>query len=774
MKAHKTINYEYKNAPIPGGGYVTGLLYHPRQPGILYARTDIGGVYRYDYEKKHWKSLIDGVSMEDISETFPIACALDENHPEYLYIMSGINGQGYGKFSISEDYGETFIHKKIPVTVHGNLCGRGTGYRLAADKKDENILYFASQLDGLWKTTDRGDTWKRLTLEENYMTCVWVSDDAKTIVAGTAGYTTRENDKLRGHSLYVSYDAGQSFERLMQPENVLVSDSKMNGLVASRYNYDGTYLYVTMNVTGRWNYVVDLGYSCDSGDVIGGKVLRYYFSEGKIAGYDDITPDADGVLTKKFLNYGFGGISSCKAMPGLLVCSTLCREKEGDEIVYLSKDYGNSWSVSLCGLEKGDLYFNTSYMKPEYNGNHCLLHWMSDIKINPFDPNEVWFNSGTGVFMTDALLGEHPRYHDACAGIEETVHLNVYAPVAGEAELIDIVGDLGGFAFRNLDEPCKNSFDDREGNRYITCINADISDADSNLGIVTARGNWKGKTKGGLVRTRDNFKTFERISMPFGINAEIDRKLHEIENPNVNAGWVAMSPDGTNIVWSVADGIRLPVELVIVSNDSGKSFQKAGVFDLKGNPVKKGYLKVFSDRTGNDLFYGFGGASEIYVSRDGGKNFYQKQPEETFPVCDFGYIDTANKTEVRGEGGKSGVFYMALGDAGLYKFCYDTGTDEIHVKRLTDAKDACYRMGLGVIGEGREYLTEEKAIYFCGRLDGEYGFYRTLDEGKSYERLNRENQMYGEITSIDGDKRKFGRFFLATGSRGVLYGEMLK
>ena len=774
MKAHKTINYEYKNAPIPGGGYVTGLLYHPRQPGILYARTDIGGVYRYDYEKKHWKSLIDGVSMEDISETFPIACALDENHPEYLYIMSGINGQGYGKFSISEDYGETFIHKKIPVTVHGNLCGRGTGYRLAADKKDENILYFASQLDGLWKTTDRGDTWKRLTLEENYMTCVWVSDDAKTIVAGTAGYTTRENDKLRGHSLYVSYDAGQSFERLMQPENVLVSDSKMNGLVASRYDYDGTYLYVTMNVTGRWNYVVDLGYSCDSGDVIGGKVLRYYFSEGKIAGYDDITPDADGVLTKKFLNYGFGGISSCKAMPGLLVCSTLCREKEGDEIVYLSKDYGNSWSVSLCGLEKGDLYFNTSYMKPEYNGNHCLLHWMSDIKINPFDPNEVWFNSGTGVFMTDALLGEHPRYHDACAGIEETVHLNVYAPVAGEAELIDIVGDLGGFAFRNLDEPCKNSFDDREGNRYITCINADISDADSNLGIVTARGNWKGKTKGGLVRTRDNFKTFERISMLFGINAEIDRKLHEIENPNVNAGWVAMSPDGTNIVWSVADGIRLPVELVIISNDGGKNFQKAGVFDLKGNPVKKGYLKVFSDRTGNDLFYGFGGASEIYVSRDGGKNFYQKQPEETFPICDFGYIDTANKTEVRGEGGKSGVFYMALGDAGLYKFCYDTGTDEIHVKRLTDAKDACYRMGLGVIGEGREYLTEEKAIYFCGRLDGEYGFYRTLDEGKSYERLNRENQMYGEINSIDGDKRKFGRFFLATGSRGVLYGEMLK
>lgn len=112
MKAHKTITYEYKNAPIPGGGYVTGLLYHPKQPGILYARTDIGGVYRYEYEKKCWKGLIDSVSMADISETFPIACALDEKKPERLYVMSGINGQGYGKFSISENYGETFIHKK--------------------------------------------------------------------------------------------------------------------------------------------------------------------------------------------------------------------------------------------------------------------------------------------------------------------------------------------------------------------------------------------------------------------------------------------------------------------------------------------------------------------------------------------------------------------------------------------------------------------------------------------------------------------------------------
>ena len=771
VKVIEKLNYEYKNAPIPGGGYVTGLLYHQKQPGILYARTDIGGVYRYEYEKKRWKSLIDKVSMDDISETFPIACALDDKHPQWLYIMSGITGRGEGTFAISEDYGEHFTYEKIPVTVHGNLPGRGTGHRLVVDKNDSNVLYFASQMDGLQKTSDRGKTWEKLSMPENYTTFVWVSEDSGTIVVGTAGYTTRIDETLRGHSLYVSYDGGKTFEKLVQPENVIIEDSKMNGFVASRYDYDGTYLYVTMNVTGRWNYVIDLGYSCDTGDTIGGKVLRYYFEDGRIAGFDDITPDVDGTLTTAYLDYGFGGISSCKSKPGLLVCTTLCREKIEDEIVYLSYDYGTTWKQSLCGLKKGDLYFNTSYMKPQYNANHCLLHWLSDIKINPFHSNEAWFNSGTGVFTTDALLSEHPKYHDWCDGIEETVHLNVYAPVKGEVQLVDIVGDLGGFAFRDLEKPCKNSFDDAEGNRYITCINADISDQDSNLGIVTARGNWKGKTKGGLVRTCDNFNTFERLPMPFGINEKIDKQLQQIECPNVNAGWVAMSPDGKNIVWSVADGVRLPMDMVLVSNNRGKSFQKVQVYDMSGKIVEEGYLKVFSDRCKNEIFYGFGGKSEIYVSKDGGKSFYQKKIREQFPICDFGYIDTINKTEVRGEGGKTGVFYLALGTEGLWKLCYDEKQDEISVQKLTADGDTCYRMGLGVIGKGRDYLSEEKAIYFCGNLDGVYGFYRTLDQGKTYARLNNDNQMYGEINSIDGDKRCFGRFFIATGSRGVLYGE---
>ena len=756
------IPYIYKNAPIPGGGYVTGFHFHPNIPGILYARTDIGGTYRL--EGGRWKSLIDHVTGEDLALTYPIALALDPKNADRLYIMSGVNGAGYGVFSISGDRGETFENKRIPITVHGNLSGRGTGYRMVVDPSDRNCLYFASQLDGLWRTKNLGDSWEKLPLPEDYTTFVWLSDDGRTVVAGTAGYTTRINDGLRGHSLYVSYDAGVSFEKLPMPENVMISDSKMNGLVASRYAFDGKYLYVTMNTTGRWNYLVPLGYSCDTGDVIGGRVVRYFFENGRISGFDDITPHGE-----KWLNYGFGGISCCKSMPGLLACSTLCREKETPEVVYISRDHGSTWQESLNGLEVGGIHFRTSYMKPCYNGGVSLLHWLSDVKIDPFDPNRLWFNSGTGVFKTDRFLSENGQYHDFCDGIEETVHLNVYAPVSGEVKLVDIVGDLGGFAFRELDRPCENSFDDAQGNRYITCINADISDGDPNLAVITARGNWKGKTKGGLIRTKDGFKTFEKLEISGDFSPSLQQKLQQILQPNVNPGWVAQSPNGENIVWSVADNIRLPVEFVICSNDHGNTFHHVSVFDLSGQRVGDGYLKVFSDRVCNRLFYGFSDTGRVFVSKDGGSTFYEKKTD--LPNGDFGFIDCADQTEVRGIPGVSGQFYIALGTDGLWRLCYDAAQDAVTACRLTKAGDTCLRVGIGLGRPGGDFLAEEKMLYLCGRIDGEYGFYRTPDECRSFARLNTDRQMYGEIMSIDGDKRKFGRFYLATGSRGVLYGE---
>ena len=768
--------YRYRNLPIPGGGYVTGFVFHTKARDVLYIRTDIGGVYRFDPKAQRWVSLIDHVSMDDISETFPIAVALDDAHPERLYIACGVNRPGAGKIASSDDYGAHFVMYDLPILIHGNLNGRGTADRLVVDKKDSDRLYYASQQEGLWISVDRGAHWEKCAAcPEEFLTFAGMSKDGAALLLGSAGVTGKRGERLRGHSLYASYDGGQTFERLWQREDGEIEGVRLAGLVAQRYAMDEKYLYVTFSVMGRNAYVLENGYSCDGGSVIGGRVARYpILDEGGIrfGKGEDITPSVghgapeDG---NAVLEYGFGGIDAAAAAPGLLVCSTLC--KEGGDSVYRSFDYGRTWVEILHDLDAGELRSRAPYMKPCYNGGHSIIHWLSDMKINPFDVNEAWFNTGTGVFRTGNLTEEKVVFCDWCDGLEETVHLNVYSPPAGEVQLIDILGDLGGFAFRDLDAPCENSFADENGNRYITCINADYSDSDPDWVVATPRGNWTGKTKGGLILSKDQCRTFERLPMPFGLTPRLDRALHAIEQPNVNSGWVALSPDKSTIVWSVAQGILLLADLAVVSQDSGHSFQTVRILNSAGKPVTDVGMKAFSDRMDSSLFYGFGEHAEFYVSRDGGLTFQQRLLPAGFPDVNLALIDCANRTEIRGECGRQGVFYMALGEGGLWKLHYDKKEDEVSAVRLSAPGDIFYRVGLGVGRPGGDYAAEPKAVYTAAVINGAYGFYRSVDDGRTFVRLNTDSQMYGEINSIDGDSRVYGRFYLGTGSRGVLYGE---
>ena len=445
-------------------------------------------------------------------------------------------------------------------------------------------------------------------------------------------------------------------------------------------------------------------------------------------------------------------------------------------MVLISQDYGQSWQVALFDLSIGKITFRTPYMKPAYNGNHSLIHWLSDIKINPFCPDEVWFNTGTGVFVSRCFTTEDRSFQDCCDGIEQTVHLNVYGMVDGPVKALDIVGDLGGFAFKELDRPCENSFADSQGNRYITCINADFADKHPGRVIVTPRGNWKGKTKGGLILSRNYGLDFERIPLPYGLSHYLDERFKQIEQPNVNSGWVALSADGKAIVYGVAEGINLYAKGVIVSVNGGISFMKSHIFDCSGKDISNTgmHIKIFSDRTDSDRFYGFGDGLSLFVSNDKGRRFDQIS-QALFPesLC-LGLIDCANKTEIRGESGKRGVFYAALGEYGLWKICFSAAKEHLvkpEAQRLTKEKEIVYRVGLGLLFYGSNYLKDDKALYICGVIEGIYGFFRSIDDGKNWEKINQDTQQFGDINSIDGDCRYFGRYYIATGSFGLKYGE---
>lgn len=754
MNENRTIPYQYNHMPIGGGGYVTGFFFHPTEKDVFYCRTDIGGMYRFDYEKQVWVSLIDHVSMDDLRETCPISAALDRENPGKLYIASGAwKRDAKGLLTVSHDKGETFVKHELPVFAHGNLHGRGAGERLWYDEKEKK-LWLASQLDGLWFSRDEGVSWHRA---ENFpeTACTFVSVFEKGMLVGTEGLQHQKNQH-RGNSLYASMDGGESFFPVEQPAYETVEGSKMHGLVAQRCSKDDEYVYVSFSANGAHSQNVERGYTCDCGDCSSGRIARYRITADGVTAMEEITPEQG--------NFGYSAVD---AKHDLLITATIGRR--GGDKVFLSKDRGNTWKCILHGLDVGKMDFRLSYMKPCYNGGNNLIHWLTDVKMDPHRKGVAWFNTGTGVFRTENLTGDTVIWQDWCDGMEETVHINVHAPAGGRVQVLDMIGDLGGFAFTDVNKHCDNSFADDEGNRYITCLSCDWPDCDPDHIVVTARGNWTGKTKGGVIVTKDGAKTWKRLPMPLGLSDELDSLLTRIAGVNINAGWVAVSADGQSYVWAVAERIFLHARNVIVTHDQGKTFVRSRVLKKDGTEAE-GMIKPIADRVDATLVYGFGDKGEVYVSRDSGHTFHEKTAPAGFAGINFGLVDCADRTEIRAAGGDRGVLYVATGE-GLWKMIYDDKNEDFVSKRLIAPENKAFCVGLGLGIPGFDYFKEQKMVYFNGIINGVYGFYRTPDDGRTIERINTERQMYGSIHSIDGDKRTYGRFFLATGSSGLVYGE---
>ncbi|MBR3763346.1 MAG: endoglucanase [Clostridia bacterium] len=787
------IPYVYRHLPIGGGGYVTGFVFHPTDPDVMYCRTDIGGAYRFDYAAQRWVSLVDHVSHDDLRETCPISVALDPQNPARLYIASGLRAPGSkGCLTVSDDYGATFRKHELPFFVHGNLHGRGTGERLLAEG---DVLWMASQLDGLWRSPDGGVTWQRV---ESFpeTACTFISRVGNWLLVGTEGLRCRTGDH-RGHSLYCSADDGFTWQPVPQPVYIPVEGSRLHGLVAQRCCADDCYVYVTFSANGPRSQNVERGYTCDSGDCSCGRMARYARTPDGLGPMEDVTPEKG--------NWGF---SAASAEHGMLVTATIHRQHQDGDAIYLSRDCGSTWTTILHGLHTGKIDFRLSYMKPEYNGGRSLIHWMTGLVIDPHRLDTAWFNTGTGVFRTDSLsqrassqpapsgdslsqrasslpapsgrelLGESQAgpdsivWQDWCDGMEETVHINCHAPASGRVQVLDMVGDLGGFAFTDVDRHCRNSFANAQGDRWITCLSCDWPDADPDHIVVAARGNWTGETKGGLIVSRDGAQSWSRLEMPMGLSQELDALLSKISGVNINAGWVAVSADGGTYVWAVAERIFLHARNLIVSHDAGQTFGRSRVFRADGS-VFDGMLKPIADRCDARVFYGFGDAGELFVSLDGGDTFHEQPTPGGWPRVHFGKVDCADTTEIRAAAGEPGMLYIATGE-GLWRLCYDRGEDGFTGVRLTAPEDCACCVGLGLGRPGGDYANEPKLLYFNGRIGGAYGFYRMRDDGTELVRLNTEKQMFGRIHSIDGDKRVFGRFYLATGSTGLLRGDMVE
>ena len=89
VNAFAVEDYAWGNVRFDGGGFVSAIMPSPAAEGLIYARTDVGGIYRYEPTTKRWMPLMDFLSENDKGLYGTEAFALDPTDPKKIYVLGG-------------------------------------------------------------------------------------------------------------------------------------------------------------------------------------------------------------------------------------------------------------------------------------------------------------------------------------------------------------------------------------------------------------------------------------------------------------------------------------------------------------------------------------------------------------------------------------------------------------------------------------------------------------------------------------------------------------
>lgn len=720
----RTQLYRWRNVVIVGGGFVTGIITHPGRRGLVYARTDVGGAYRRDTPNGEWIPLTDMIGMKDWHLTGIESLAVDPSHPNRVYLAAGIYTNprvANGAILRSQDRGRTWLRTEMPFKMGGNEAGRSNGERLAVDPNDGRVLYFGSRRDGLWRSADGGRTWGRV---KSFPLVADSVRDAGEVEFGSVPY-----ERQAVGIVFVQFDARNEVR------------GKPTRTIYVGVSTPDTSLYRSTDGGISWAAVANqpkglcpnhaalapdgmlyLSYGREPGPntMTDGAVWRYDTERNVWTNITPVKPTASD-------RFGYGGVTVDARRPRTLMVVTLARWNRGDEI-FRSTDGGKHWTAIgpkalRTSRDARWLYWHRA--TPSSTG------WMGDIEIDPFDSNRALYITGQGVWesrdVAAADRGGQTNWWFSSHGLEETVALDLISPPAG-AHLVSGVGDIGGFRHNDLNaSPPEGMF------RNPIFANTESLDfAENNPSFIVRTGTSERGLPRGAYST-DGAKSWT----PFGSEPE-----------GRGAGAVAVSADGITIVWTPRDGAAH------YSRDHGMRWTRSA-----GIPEK---LKVVSDRANPNKFYAYdGGSGQIYASADGG---------ETFSVS-AKQLPTGYGT-LHAVPGLEGELWLSTGSgarhtagSGLYR-ATGSGRNFVHVKTVGEV----YALGFGRAAPGESY----PAIYVVGKIGSVEGFFRSDDTGKTWVRINDDRHQFGQINVITGDPRIYGRVYVGTGGRGILYGDLAK
>jgi photosystem II stability/assembly factor-like uncharacterized protein len=422
--------YSWKPAPFGGGGFVDGFVFHPTAPGLLYARTDIGGCYRWDPATKAWIGLNDSLGRDETDGFGCLSLALDPHDPDRVYVAAGEYTGAWAHTAHllrSRNRGLDWDQVDLPFRLGGNEDGRSMGERLQVDPNDSAVLMLGASKDGLWTSRDYGQSWRRLTALPAASISLVTFDPA----GGHAGEATKtlyvgvvrpHGPSFQGPSLYVTHDGGETFA----PEAGAPADLTPHHAI---FGPKGE-LYVTFG----------------DGPGPNGVKTGAVWKRDPDGAWHEITPVKPTAETP----FGYAGLGVDAQHPGVVVVATLDRWRPGDD-VFRSTDGGAHWiALGRLSRQHDDAY---PWFKVYSKGVQAMGHWIGALAIDPFDSDHAIYGTGYGLWRTTDLSradsGQAVDWGFDVEGLEETAPIDIASPPAGP-HLLAAVGDVGGAAYEDL------------------------------------------------------------------------------------------------------------------------------------------------------------------------------------------------------------------------------------------------------------------------------------------------------------------------------------
>ncbi|MGG1942091.1 X2-like carbohydrate binding domain-containing protein [Paenibacillus polymyxa] len=715
-----------------GGGFVPGIIFNETEKDLIYARTDIGGAYRWNPASESWIPLTDSVGWEDWNKNGVDALATDPVDPNRVYIATGTYTNSWdkqnGQIMRSTDKGNTWQTTKLPFKVGGNMPGRSMGERLAIDPNKNNILFFGARSGkGLWKSSDYGATWSKVSSFPNPGTYVqdpsneytsdivglaWITFDKKTGSSSKATQTIYVGVADKKQSVYRSTDGGTTWSAIAgQPTGYLPH----HGVLSP----DGD-LYIS--------------YSDGAGPYDGtkGELWKLNTASGQ---WTNISPVASSSADNHF---GYGGLTVDAQKPGTLMVATL-NAWWPDETIYRSTDRGATWSpiwefdgyparklkynLDISGAPW--LTFNANPAPPEVSPK---LGWMiGDLEIDPFNSDHMLYGTGATIYgsknLTNWDKGGKLDISVAAKGVEETAILDLVSPPTG-APLVSAVGDVSGFRHDDLFKAPAKMLDNPT---FTSSESIDYAELSPSFMARVGKADYK----------KDPNAKSIGLSNDGGANWY---KANSEPPGTAGGGSIAVAANGNGLLWSTSD------KGVFYSKTGGNSWTAS-----TGVPAN---AKIASDRVNPNKYYAFA-AGKIYVSVDGGASFTPST------VTGLPSVGNADIGAVRGA---EGDVWFAGGseDGGPYGLWHSKDSGVTFTK-LAHVQEADF-VGFGKAAPNRT----NAAVFIVGKIDGTRGFYRSDDAGANWVRINDDKHQYARVTTIIGDPRVYGRAYLGTNGRGIL------